>query len=1174
MMTASFAIPPDPFAALGLERNASAACIKGRYHQLARKYHPNRNYGPDESKRALAEHFYRIQEAWELLRKVEQRRRYLETIEIVELQDAVETTHAELSFVHEHDNESADEWSSSDADEYDLTHLSAVRAPRSRAGSAVSTSDSTTNANRQDVSAAHASDLSERGRATERETVNRATGFHDLHHERHGNDGQNLQARRRKLDRRKRDELDAFHAYRDAVLAKLEAEAEAEKCKERYERAKLRREKVEALPKETFESVTLARTMNRAAAKFKSLVKPKHRPHRPTLSYGGQMLSTQYLTIESPTSRSKFGGWNSDISGDQTSSDENTSRGPSPARHVRSISGRTRRRRVPREMPAVHEAFDTSSTLHPSFNGNGPAFQLLVKRPTGFGGQHELEADDDNDNSDSTSSRSVSPHAMVENTCRSLMKFSPSMLPEASDTPQRHHARSASAPMLSLPNIRRSSASESPRPSRDSVMFGTKTVGELRFATHIPVDHVHKLDLAEESRLLGVQADSESQSKALLQRLEELDDTVAAKFEVKPDIKASFAFRLICSNREFVRQPHSSFIALSYRRKEHVVKTQRYYTLPLAPELLQAVWEERMSDEEGLWIDQICIDQDSEHERTVSMSAMDLVYRSARTVVVVLDDIELKEHEGTVFENHMAEYARMTHIDPTKRFRRRQPPYLETRNELFEVLQKLLSSSWFKRAWCRHEMRLARDHIFLLPCRSPGSWRGRSILRFTSACLAHLLALATEVPFVRSVEMLKPALHAFFRDRTQLTTAKTSPDAFDLRNHHGNFTTVVAEVFGMEAGGDPRLPEAQRAADARRDKVSIILNTMECGLALKSKARHLRLNLSEPECYYSLLILALAARDPGALCSVGQPMQLPQPGAHGMEVWPSWLFEPTNVDSGLNNYRTLDRLSTESDISTGLARSAHYVQLDLKFLQAGKIARPAESPETLDLARDFVTKCEEKKYGRQRKRYLTHDRTANSLFGSMRDVYVDTLACVFECGPDWMTDVCHRYGVSRWKQDLQPACWLLVALRNMYGKWPGPPADWVERAAGFLMDFVNFLIIRGMPTRQVTHLEPWRPVWVSTLVGKVLTFRPPGDDIRAVIPTALLDTDYMHLARLWMLEPRATKHRGSHGVEWTLLGKSVIFGDDAATQNINCEGELVRKQQRVFGRDIPVSSLR
>ena len=231
-------------------------------------------------------------------------------------------------------------------------------------------------------------------------------------------------------------------------------------------------------------------------------------------------------------------------------------------------------------------------------------------------------------------------------------------------------------------------------------MFAIKVIGNLRFVDSIPRDHVHKLELADENRLLKPPSDKESHPDQLLQRLQHLDKRVADRFMVKPDVKAEFAFRLICNSRHFIRQQHSSFIALSYRRKLAVEKRPGYYTLPLESEMLQAVWDERISDHEGLWIDQICIDQDSDVEKTISMSAMDMVYRSARLVVVALDDLDISEDEGKVLERHVLEYEKLKYVDPKKRFRRQQTPYLEGKagSGLLQVLHKILSSSWFRRA--------------------------------------------------------------------------------------------------------------------------------------------------------------------------------------------------------------------------------------------------------------------------------------------------------------------------------------------------------------------------------------------------------------------------------------------------------------------------------------------
>jgi curved DNA-binding protein CbpA len=1178
----SWTIPPDPYLALGLDRGCSPQTIKARYYQLARRYHPNRNYGTHEDKHALAGHFHRIHEAYQLLHKPEQRKRYLELIELAELQVEVEHGHLELSGL-ERDEADHEEWASSDAEDYDLTHLSAIRRARSPMGELVSDVE---DAGRENVRVGATDDSlgapkpTPRGRGVDRRETHPPASKPGGGHERGGSDAQAAAKRRRKLEKYKKKELEAFWQYRDAMLVKLEAEIEAERLRTQYETAKWKREKAENAPREASTRVRLVQKINQAVTIFRT--QATHRlQRRPTLNVRTHILGDgNLLTVNSPsTTRNRdWRGYTSDISGDQTSSeDEGThaaarNHGRSPSM----LSGR--RRKLPSPSPALHRTFssapeDGSNRTFHSAPGDEihlisdqdddfhTPLQILVKRPTGFDSPLASIAPESSDGSASPmtgSSRSPSP---AHGPYRDLVLFS-----------QEHHDNilaSAHPPnrTMSLPTPKHQRHGSDPdldtlTSRAPESMFAIKVVGNLRFPSSIPRNHVHRLELADENRLLKPPSDKDSHPDQLLQRLQHLDGRVAERFMVKPDIKAEFAFRLICNSQHFVRQQHSSFIALSYRRKRVVEKHPEFYTLPLEKEMLQAVWEERISDKEGLWIDQICIDQDSNEEKTISMSAMDMVYRSARLVVVALDDLELKHYEGEILKKHALKYEALRHVAPSKRLRRQHTPYLEGNYGLLQVLQKILSSSWFRRAWCRHEMRLARDHVFLLPCRADASGSlKRTVLRLTSSYIAHLLALATEVPFDAKIELLKPALHAFFRDRTQPTTNGT-----DVTSHHGNFSTVVAEVFGMEAGGDPRLPEEQREADARRDKVSIILNTMECGLALNPRSKFGRIGMSREDCYYSLLLLALAAGDPGALCSVGKPLRIPvQEAVHRKPYQIScWLFEPTNVDAGLNNYKTLDRLPADSKYSTGFSHGHHFIKLDLHLLSADNLHRASDNPETLSLAGSFVTTCETRKLGRHRKRYLLHDRQANDNFGDMRAVYSETLACVFACGPDWMSQVCARHGVSRFKLDLEPACWLMVALRTMNGKWP--EADWVERAAGFIMDFVNFLVIRGMPQRSLRQSEWWRPCVAKTPnAGKLLMFRPPGENVRAAVPSMLLDIDYVHLARIWILVPRTTDSK------WTLRGKSVMFGDDAALLQVNCdgdEGQVVKRQQEVYGRDV------
>ncbi|KAF2716506.1 hypothetical protein K431DRAFT_289365 [Polychaeton citri CBS 116435] len=1118
---------PNHYAALSLDRDASPATIRAKYYQLARLYHPNRHQGSDETKRHLSNHFNHIFGAWQVLSHPNERRRYDELLQLAEMEGKVRRGIVDL-------------------------------------------------------------DDAERGRVGTEE-LSPTTPIDRKWSRDH--DWSDPASQRRKLETLRMRELKAFYAYQAAIVAKLEAEVEAERYQEYYEDAQWRREQFQNMPKETSVRMRVVKRMNNVVKALRP-PRPPRRPHRSTtVTYPSQIVpaslpgSGSFLSPDSVQSppRGHRRGYSSDISGDQTSSEEE-----SGSFAIRRLQPRLAQQSSGSKLPKFSMTSAKPDPPTPEHSGSeaGPP-RMFIKRPTGFDGPRTIPLHEGDVDSASLSSASNTGQETPRNGIKSLVHVSHFRYTHGfAFAPHRRHDS------LGNTNSKRSGSAssggsdiESTGSDAQRLVFERRQLGACVLPI-VPYTQVLDLQDGEKARLLRVGAHSQEVARTLLDRFTELDSTAAGKFMIKPDIKASFHFRLIFGDEPAVSARHGSFIALSYRRKLLVEKRQGYFTLPLEPDMFQAVLEERDSPNEGIWVDQICIDQDSDEEMTLSMSAMDMVYRSSRKIVVALDDIELTPRESSLLESHMAEYTSMTHVAQNKRFRRRQPPYLETHEDLSQVTQKLLSSSWFRRAWCRHEMRLAHDHVFLIHCQTLLGSKSGSVLRFTGECMAHLLALATEVPFEPSSEMIKPALHAFFRDRTRIRSYNAQG-----RLQHGNFTTVIAEVFAMDAGGNPRLPKEQRDADALKDKLQIVLNTMEAGLTLSPSFIQKAVLPSQGECFYMLTMLALAHRDPGALCTVGHPMNALRSTVLLQRAETSWMFEPTNIDAGLNNYRTLVPLDDAAFLKTQSTTKSgeHYIELDIKLLSTGAVSRPGDMIELMALANNFVSECETRKFGRQRKRYLIHDTTCETKFGSMKDLYARTLACIFHFGPDWMAEICRRYHVSRWKIDLQSASWLLITLRSTNGMWPDETngrAPWLKDAASFLMDLANFLIIRGMPLRQITRPETWRPVCVQSATrGKVLTFVPvEHENIQPAIPAVLFDEEYQHLARLWILKRRLSQPPeeynsicGSSSLstpssvlrppEWTLLGKSVLFSDEVTMDMVQDEKIGVLERARIFGRD-------
>lgn len=77
-------LPPDPYVALGLGKDATPAQIKTTYRKLVLKWHPDKV--TDESKKAeAADQFHRIQQAYEILSDEGRRSRYDAHVKMAEL---------------------------------------------------------------------------------------------------------------------------------------------------------------------------------------------------------------------------------------------------------------------------------------------------------------------------------------------------------------------------------------------------------------------------------------------------------------------------------------------------------------------------------------------------------------------------------------------------------------------------------------------------------------------------------------------------------------------------------------------------------------------------------------------------------------------------------------------------------------------------------------------------------------------------------------------------------------------------------------------------------------------------------------------------------------------------------------------------------------------------------
>jgi Heterokaryon incompatibility protein (HET) len=90
-----------------------------------------------------------------------------------------------------------------------------------------------------------------------------------------------------------------------------------------------------------------------------------------------------------------------------------------------------------------------------------------------------------------------------------------------------------------------------------------------------------------------------------------------------------------------------SFICLSYCWHKEDWSTTTSHGLheewPITENMLCAFLAQRSTYDEGVWIDALCIDQNNPTEKMHAIGSMDMLYKSARTVYIILEDIILPE---------------------------------------------------------------------------------------------------------------------------------------------------------------------------------------------------------------------------------------------------------------------------------------------------------------------------------------------------------------------------------------------------------------------------------------------------------------------------------------------------------------------------------------------------
>ncbi|KAJ4311330.1 hypothetical protein N0V94_008005, partial [Neodidymelliopsis sp. IMI 364377] len=377
--------------------------------------------------------------------------------------------------------------------------------------------------------------------------------------------------------------------------------------------------------------------------------------------------------------------------------------------------------------------------------------------------------------------------------------------------------------------------------------------------------------LLSRQRLWNVSARDEFDADTLLADLGHLAPSVAKDFIPKKHTEANFTFRLI--NDVDHHGDEEGYIAMSYCWKKTTRDTPRkvvedlpfawtreveQFPLPTSGTLFQAALKEKAVGE-GLWFDQVCVNQDDDAERAITIGAIDTIYENARLVVVALDDIVATFEEEQFLRCYLDQYS-FSDLNLDQQPNANQtPPFMCQYPAFVSFLERFIGSEWFERAWCAHEMRLGQQHVFLLRCSSQYDDEVQTVIRVTSSFLLHMLVLAGEVlTFTPTQQTRIRSLRDFFIGHN---STKPNNDLAVQRPDTPHappaepcaFIPTLVDIFQMKAGGNPKLPEYLRRLDANRDKMCIALSASNLPLALAPSNAYQRPNI-EDECLRSLLL--------------------------------------------------------------------------------------------------------------------------------------------------------------------------------------------------------------------------------------------------------------------------------------------------------------------------------
>lgn len=536
------------------------------------------------------------------------------------------------------------------------------------------------------------------------------------------------------------------------------------------------------------------------------------------------------------------------------------------------------------------------------------------------------------------------------------------------------------------------------------------------------------------------------EASVILNRLRQLNPDIGAQFQLKDDALSEIRLRLIGSQRP-VSGDFSSFIIISYcwHYPDWPLALQARPISPgweISQPMVDAIMKLRDDPEEGVWLDKVCINQSDTRDKQVHIGAMDIIYRSARRLIILLEDIQLTKEEEDAGLTYAGFYADMCRIVRDQKFKGSevaafsesffpgQEELLQDKEKTTKAIQlfieNLLGARWFSRGWCAHESRVVphpKQNNPLFLCYGHDG----QVLSFEFRCI-HYIAIYLEQQF---------DVHATLSDK--------EPSLLEQRCW--KIQEVMPKLHDDYSAMQHLANIATSGCLHKGDLISIALNTSSIPLVFTGQ-----LKLVE-DVIWTFSLLVLASNDLTPLVMPDTNMRLPDTTTPKKTL--SWITFPKQ---GFYHKRLTLPLS---DSITRVSRD--YIEMDLLVFPSlpkkasdeafEAASRIVEQHNLFALAQDpsenvkrnmDILKAEEDKYRIQGRA------------GPLKNYLPMWLAHAIDCGLAWATRfaeaVAHETKSGEWIYGTLGEATddrLLDAAKSLYACFDpnGGHQNWGERAA-------------------------------------------------------------------------------------------------------------------------------